>query len=64
MGSGLGKSIGTDNEEQRIMAGITESVIEEAALSWFEEIGYNILHGPDIAPGELFAKRSGYSIAM
>jgi len=33
---------------------ITESVVEEAALSWFEELGYAVLSGPDIALGELF----------
>lgn len=40
--------------------GITESVIEEAALNWLEELGYTIASGPNIAPGELFAERSSY----
>ena len=40
---------------------VAESTVEEAALSWFEELGYTIVHGPDIAPGELFAEREGYS---
>lgn len=35
--------------------------MEEAALSWFEELGYAVVHGPDIAPGELFAERQTYS---
>ncbi len=39
---------------------ITESVIEEAALNWLEELGYQIASGPNIAPGELFAERSSY----
>ena len=39
---------------------ITESVVEEAALSWFEELGYAVLSGPDIAPGELFSERGSY----
>ena len=43
------------------MTGVVESTVEEAALSWFEELGYAIVHGPDIAPGELFAERDGYS---
>ena len=30
----------------------TESVVEDAALEWFGELGYSILHGPEIAPGE------------
>jgi type I restriction enzyme R subunit len=40
---------------------ITESTVEEAALSWFEELGYSILNGPDIAPGELLAERASYA---
>lgn len=43
------------------MTGITESDLEEAALSWFQELGYNILHGPDIAPGELLLERASYA---
>lgn len=39
---------------------ITESVVEEAALSWLEELGYAVLSGPDIATGELFSERGGY----
>ena len=38
-------------------AAFTESIVEEAALAWLESLGYTILHGPDIASGELFAKR-------
>lgn len=38
--------------------GITEDLIEQAALSWFEGLGYAILNGPDIAPGELLADRA------
>jgi type I restriction enzyme R subunit len=37
-----------------------ESVVEEAALSWFEGLGYSVLFGPDIAPGELFFERTSY----
>jgi type I restriction enzyme R subunit len=29
----------------------TESVVEEATLAWFEELGYTRLYGPDISPG-------------
>ncbi len=39
----------------------TESIVEEAALSWFEELGYSILYGARIAPGEPHAERSNYS---
>ena len=40
---------------------ITESVIEQAALDWFKGLGYSIINGPDIAPGELLAERASYS---
>lgn len=36
----------------------TESEVEEAALQWFEEEGYNILFGPDIAPDGETPERS------
>jgi len=36
---------------------ITESAVEEVALSWFEGLGYTVLHGPAIAPGEPAAER-------
>ncbi|MBI5235020.1 MAG: type I restriction endonuclease subunit R [Deltaproteobacteria bacterium] len=38
----------------------TESVIEQAALAWLESLGYTILSGPEIAPGELQAERNSY----
>ena len=40
------------------MTAFTESVVEEAALAWFEGLGYAVLHGPDIAIGEPAAERS------
>ena len=40
--------------------GVVESTVEEAALSWFEELGYAVVHGPDLAPGELFTERESY----
>lgn len=39
---------------------LTESTVEQASLAWFESLGYAILHGPDIAPGELFSERQSY----
>ena len=39
------------------MAGLTESVVEDAALAWLDALGYQVLHGPDIAVGELAAER-------
>ena len=35
----------------------TESVVEDAALAWLEALGYQVLHGPDIAVGEPAAER-------
>ena len=43
------------------MSSIAESDIEEAALDWLAELGYNVLHGPDIAPEAPDAERSTYS---
>ena len=40
--------------------GVTESTVEAVALELFSELGYTVLHGPDIAPGELLAERASY----
>lgn len=40
--------------------GLTESVVEQAALDWLREGGYEVLSGLTIAPGELDAERSDY----
>ncbi|GAB4343324.1 MAG: type I restriction endonuclease subunit R [Candidatus Abyssubacteria bacterium] len=40
--------------------GFTESIVEQAALAWLESMGYLILSGPEIAPGELHAERDDY----
>ena len=42
------------------MSSFTESVVEDAALAWLESLGYTVKHGPEIAPGELFAERADY----
>lgn len=31
----------------------TESTVEEAVLEWASGLAYSVLHGPEIAPGEL-----------
>ncbi len=38
----------------------TESVVEQACLAWLESLGYAVVSGPTIAPGESGAERSGY----
>ncbi len=40
------------------MSAFTESVVEDAALSWLAALGYAVLHGPEIAAGEPAAERS------
>lgn len=40
--------------------GFTESIVELAALEWFERIGYTVIHGPDIAPDGPFPERSAW----
>ena len=37
---------------------LTESIVEEAALEWFGELGYAVGHGADLAPGEPAAERA------
>lgn len=36
---------------------VSESVVEQAALAWFESLGYAVLDGPEIAAGEPNAER-------
>ena len=40
--------------------GVTESVVEQAALAWLESIGWRVAHGPDVAPDMLAAERRDY----
>ncbi len=35
----------------------SESVVEEASLAWLRDLGYAVVFGPQIAPGELHAER-------
>jgi type I restriction enzyme R subunit len=41
-------------------AGIVESTVESAALAWLSELGWQVKHGPEIAPDGLFAERQDY----
>ena len=40
---------------------LNESVVEDAAISWFAQIGYTVGHGPNLAPGEPGAERSSFA---
>ena len=42
------------------MGSFTESTVEQAALAWFESVGWSVRHGAEVAPGELAAERSDY----
>jgi type I restriction enzyme R subunit len=42
------------------MSYLNESIVEEAALSWFAELGYTVAHGPHLAPGEATAERDSF----
>jgi type I restriction enzyme R subunit len=37
-----------------------ESTVEEAALAWLGDLGYDVRHGPAIAPGEPLAERDNH----
>lgn len=39
------------------MTGFSESMVEAAALGWFQALGYAVLPGLQLAPGELTAER-------
>lgn len=41
-------------------AAFTEDEVEEAALAWFGEMGYEVLYGPDIAPDGPHPERQSY----
>jgi type I restriction enzyme, R subunit len=40
--------------------GFTESVVEQAALAWFESAGWRIVNGAEIAPDGSGAERAGF----
>ena len=39
---------------------INEGTVEDITLGWFRELGYEIAHGPNLAPGEPGAERETY----
>lgn len=43
------------------MIGVTESVVEEAALGWLADLGWEVKHGPDLVSEDLWAERADYS---
>ncbi len=43
---------------------LNESIVEDAALEWFGELGYAVGHGPHLAPGEPAAERDSFSAVV
>lgn len=43
------------------MYNYTEAELEQATLEWFEELGYETLYAPEIAPDGEYAERQDYS---
>jgi type I restriction enzyme R subunit len=43
-----------------VTSAFTESAVEAAALDWLQAIGWQIAHGPDIAPDMPLAERASY----
>ncbi len=39
---------------------LNEAIVEDAAMTWFSELGYSVGYGPKIAPGEPDAERSSF----
>ena len=39
---------------------MAESGVEEVCLDYFADLGWQVLYGPDIAPGEAWSERSSY----
>ena len=43
---------------------LNESMVEDAALEWFGELGYTVAHGPHLAPGEPTAERDSFGAVV
>ena len=43
---------------------LNKAIVEEAALDWFQELGYAALPGPQLAPGEPAAERDSFASAF
>ena len=39
---------------------LNESIVEDAALTWFQELDFAVGHGPHLAPGEPAAERDSF----
>src|SRR6266513_2742415 len=43
------------------MHGLTESAVEDAALTWLADLRYAVTHAPHLAPGEIAAERNSFA---
>ena len=43
---------------------LNKSIVEDAALEWFGELGYAVGHGPHLAPGEPAAERDSFGAVV
>src|SRR5205085_12024968 len=43
------------------LSAMNESTVEEAALTWFKELGYATEQAPHLAPGEIAAERTSFA---
>mgnify|MGYP001618854426 CR=1 FL=1 len=46
------------------MSPVSESIVEQAALDWLKVLGYEVLSGLVIAPGEPAAEREDYKVLL
>jgi len=46
------------------MTAFTESIVEQAALAWFESLGRRVTNSLEIAPGEPGAERTGDGLVV
>jgi type I restriction enzyme R subunit len=58
--SGDGSGSGSGSTATSASGTFTESIVEEAALTWLRELGYAVRSGPSIAPGEPAAERASF----
>ena len=36
---------------------MTEDLLEQETLGWLADVGYTVVHGPDIAPNKVYGVR-------
>jgi type I restriction enzyme R subunit len=46
------------------MSFVAESEVEELVLEWLSELGYSVLYGPSIGPGEPGAERESWEVVL